>query len=84
MKHSSVLAMGAGLFLASSLLAGAFADDSANSVKHGIGRGPAVQQSVPSKAAPPTPTRHTGATNQSSTVKSMNQEAKQKVETEGK
>lgn len=85
MKHSSMMAVGAGIFLASSLLVGAFADDAANKAKPGIGKGPAVQQSLPSSSAPPpTPTQHTGATNQSGTVKAMNKEAQKKVEAEGK
>lgn len=84
MKHSSIWALAAGLFLASSFVASALADDTPASVKKGIGHGPAVQQSLPSSASRPTTTKHTGATNQGKTVKSMNREAKEKVETEGK
>lgn len=84
MKHSSVSIIGAGLLLAASVVAGAFADDAPTGSKQGIGKGPAVQQSVPSPAPTPTPTKQTGATNQSAPVKAMNKEAKQRVETEGK
>ncbi|HQT77214.1 MAG: hypothetical protein B7Z80_05890 [Rhodospirillales bacterium 20-64-7] len=54
------------------------------SVNPNLGSGPADQKSLPSSATPPTTTKHTGATNQSHKVKSMNKKAKAKVETEGK
>ncbi|HEY4041774.1 MAG TPA: hypothetical protein VGM32_08000 [Rhodopila sp.] len=45
---------------------------------------PAVEKSMPSSAPAATTTRTTGATNQSKTVKSMNDKAKKAVETGGK
>lgn len=53
------------------------------STKPNLTKGP-TQKSLPSSAPAATRTRTTGATNQSKTVKTMNNDAKGKVETEGK
>ncbi len=45
---------------------------------------PAVEKSMPSSAPAATTTQMTGATNQSKKVKTMNDQGKAKVETEGK
>jgi hypothetical protein len=45
---------------------------------------PAMEKSLPSSASAATPTQTTGATNQSKTVKSMNDQEKSKVENTGK
>jgi hypothetical protein len=45
---------------------------------------PAMEKSLPSSAPAATTTQTTGATNQSKTVKSMNEKEKSKVETSGK
>ena len=52
--------------------------------KPNLGKGPSEQTSVPSKAAPATTTARTGEGNQDTTVKAMNNNAKAKVEAEGK
>jgi hypothetical protein len=62
----------------------ALADDNPPPAKGQIGNGPAVEKSVPSSAPAATTTRMTGATDQSKTVKSMNNSEKSKVETNGK
>ena len=49
-----------------------------------LGNGPAVEKSLPSSASDATRTANTGATDQNKTVKSMNNNAKAKVDTEGK
>jgi hypothetical protein len=49
-----------------------------------LGNGPAEEKSLPSSAPPATTTAQTGATNQNSTVKSMNKDAKTKIDVEGK
>ncbi|WP_428493386.1 hypothetical protein [Rhodopila sp.] len=49
-----------------------------------LGNGPADEKSLPSSASDATRTAKTGATDQSQTVKSMNNNAKAKVDTEGK
>lgn len=54
------------------------------SVNRNLGKGPAEQHSLPAHASKPSTKKHTGATNQSRTVKTMNKEAKDKIETEGK
>jgi hypothetical protein len=54
------------------------------STKPNMGKGPAEQKSLPSSATDATTTKHTGSTAQDHTVKSMNENAKTKVETEGK
>ncbi len=85
MRHSLIWVLGAGLLLAPTFVAGAFADDAASSSKQGIGTGPAEQRSVrSSSASAPTPTQETGSKNQNGTVKAMNKEAQKKLETEGK
>jgi hypothetical protein len=91
---SSPLAIGAGVALALSLLAGgaAMAQDDmgtakapmTGSIKPKASDGPAVEKSLPSSAPTATTTATTGATNQSNTVKAMNSDAKAKVEVEGK
>lgn len=88
MKQKTLFAGGA---LAVALCVGgaAFADDSANTpgtggAKPGIGNGPAEQHSVPNAAPPATRTNNTGASDQSGSVKAMNQKEKSKTETEGK
>jgi hypothetical protein len=45
---------------------------------------PAEEKSMPSSAPAATTTNTTGATNQSATVKKMNEKAKSEVETTGK
>jgi hypothetical protein len=45
---------------------------------------PPAQTSVPNASAPATTTQTTGETNQDPTVKKMNEDEKQKVETKGK
>jgi hypothetical protein len=45
---------------------------------------PPEQTSVPNTSAPPTTTETTGASNQDATVKKMNEDEKQKVDTKGK
>jgi hypothetical protein len=55
-----------------------------SSAKPHIGNGPAVEKSVPSSAPAATTTRMTGATDQSKTVKGMNNSEKSKVEATGK
>jgi len=45
---------------------------------------PPAQTSVPNASPPPTTTQTTGETNQDATVKKMNEDEKQKVETKGK
>jgi hypothetical protein len=45
---------------------------------------PAAQTSVPSASAPATTTQTTGETNRDPTVKKMNEDEKQKVDTKGK
>ena len=45
---------------------------------------PPAQTSLPSDAAPATTTQTTGATNQDATIKKMNEDEKQKVDTKGK
>ncbi len=52
--------------------------------KPNLGKGPAEQTSAPSKAAPATTTAKTGEGGQDTTVKAMNNNAKAKVEAEGK
>ncbi len=54
------------------------------STKPHLGNGPADEKSLPSSAASPSTTAKTGSTNQDNTVKSMNNNAKNKVEAEGK
>lgn len=54
------------------------------STKPHLGNGPAVEKSVPSSAPAAKTTRNTGATDQNRTVKEMNNNAKAKVDTEGK
>ena len=54
------------------------------STKPHMGNGPAVEKSVPSSAPAATRSGNTGATDQNKTVKSMNNNAKARVETEGK
>lgn len=49
-----------------------------------LGNGPAVEKSMPSSAPAATATQNTGTTDQSKTVKTMNQTEKSKVETTGK
>ena len=49
-----------------------------------LGNGPAVEKSLPSSAPSATTTAKTGATDQSKTVKSMNNDAKAKIDVEGK
>ena len=49
-----------------------------------LGNGPAVEKSLPSQASDASRTANTGATDQDKTVKSMNNNAKAKVDTEGK
>ncbi|WP_428541280.1 hypothetical protein [Rhodopila sp.] len=65
------------------------AQDSAKPITTGstqphLGNGPAVEKSLPSQASDATRTTNTGATDQDKTVKSMNNNAKAKVDTEGK
>jgi hypothetical protein len=45
---------------------------------------PAEEKSIPSSAPAATNTQTTGATNQSPTVKTMNERAKSEIEVEGK
>ncbi len=45
---------------------------------------PAEQTSIPNTSAPATTTETTGASNQDATVKKMNEDEKQKVDTKGK
>lgn len=52
--------------------------------KPNMGNGPAQEKSLPSSAPAAKTTAMTGATDQSKTVKSMNSNAKAKVEAEGK
>jgi hypothetical protein len=47
-------------------------------------KAPAEQTSVPNASSPATTTRTTGESNQDPTVKKMNEDEKQKVETTGK
>jgi hypothetical protein len=54
------------------------------SVNRNLGKGPAEQHSLPSHASKATTKKHTGATNQSPTVKSMNKEAGERIQVEGK
>lgn len=54
------------------------------STKPHLGNGPAVEKSLPSSAPAATTTRTTGATDQGNTVKAMNNNAKAKVDVEGK
>jgi hypothetical protein len=92
MRHFLIIACAAGLLFALPPGGRAWAEDTATSaqtpkpgsVNPNLGNGPAVQKSVPSSASPATTTKHTGATNQSSTVKSMNKNAEKRIETEGK
>jgi len=57
----------------------------ADDPKAQIGNGPKVEKSTSSSSAPAaTTTQTTGATDQSQTVKSMNKDAKSRIETEGK
>lgn len=90
----SLLMMGVSLALGVSLFTGgaAVAQDNshpatatppASSTKPNLTKGP-TQKSLPSSAPAATRTKTTGATNQSKTVKTMNNNAKAKVETEGK
>ncbi len=62
----------------------ALADDIPPPAKAHIGNGPAMEKSVPSSAPPATTTRTTGETDQSKTVKAMNNSEKSKVEANGK
>lgn len=55
-----------------------------SSTKPHLGNGPAVEKSLPSSAPPATTTGTTGATGQNKTVKAMNNNAKAKVDVEGK
>jgi hypothetical protein len=92
MRKSS-LAFGAGMVLALSLWTGGelLAQQStpttkstmAGSAKPDTGK-PAEEKSVPSSAPGATTTQTTGATNQSKTVKTMNEKAKSEVEATGK
>jgi hypothetical protein len=86
--------VGVGLILGVSLTAGGAAMAQNNSApttatpspgssKPNLTKGP-TQKSLPSSAPDATRTKTTGATNQSKTVKTMNNNAKEKVETEGK
>ena len=85
-------ACAAGLLLALSLGGSAWADDTSSSaqapktgsVNRNLGNGPAVQKSLPSSASTPTTTKHTGTTNQNGTVKSMNKQANDRIDAEGK
>ena len=45
---------------------------------------PPAQTSLPDASPPPAPTQTTGETNQDATVKKMNEDEKQKVDTKGK
>ena len=45
---------------------------------------PPAQTSLPDASPPPAPSQTTGATNQDATVKKMNEDEKQKVDTKGK
>jgi hypothetical protein len=90
MKKSS-WALGASVGMAFSLLAGGvMADQSTPNVRTPTTGSvkapdkPAVEESLPSKAPAATRTENTGATDQSKTVKSLNNKEKDKVETEGK
>ena len=57
----------------------------ADDPKAQIGHGPKVEKSTSSESAPAANrTQTTGATDQSHTVKTMNKDAKSRVETEGK
>jgi hypothetical protein len=92
MKKS--LAIGAGMALVAAMLSGgvAMANDAAtpakpattSSTKPNMGKGPAVEKSLPSSAPAATTTQTTGATNQDKTVKAMNNNEKAKVEAVGK
>jgi hypothetical protein len=54
------------------------------STKPHLGNGPADEKSLPSSAPPATTGQTTGKTNQSGGVKAMNEDAKAKVDVEGK
>jgi hypothetical protein len=54
------------------------------STKPHLGNGPAEEKSLPSSAPPATTGQTTGKTNQSGGVKAMNEDAKAKVDVEGK
>lgn len=56
----------------------------AGSTKPHLGNGPAVEKSLPSSAPSATTDRTTGKTEQSGGVKEMNDNAKDKVDVEGK
>jgi len=57
----------------------------ADDPKAQIGNGPKMEKSTSSASAPAATTKQTtGATDQNHTVKSMNKDAKSKIETEGK
>jgi hypothetical protein len=88
------LAIGAGAALVVAMLGTgvAAADDAATpakppamgSTKPDMGKGPAVEKSLPSSAPAATTKQTTGATDQNKTVKSMNSNEKDKVEATGK
>jgi len=82
------LAMALSLGISGTVLAdepsGAAKARTTGSTKPDMGHGPADQKSLPSSAPPATTTATTGATDQSKTVKSMNRDAKAKVDVEGK
>lgn len=56
----------------------------AGSTQPNLGKGPAEERSLPSTAPPATATAQTGSNDQSNAVKSMNKDAKAKVDAEGK
>ncbi len=87
MKKSSLAIAAASVFWCS---AGFAADDgtpkppTVGSTQPHLGNGPAVEKSLPSSAPSATTTAQTGANDQSKAVKSMNSEAKAKIDVEGK
>ena len=83
MRLTTLAAMISGVLLSSVQMAGAQTNPPPATATRPAKAGP-DQTSVPNASPPATTTQTTGASNQSPTVKKMNEEGKKKIETEGK